>query len=145
MVVNNMLSAAAKRLVCVGTDVPLAVSARPLTDFNIDLVVVCGADGRLAGIITKTDVVREICRGSGAATTASDVMMRNVISCHSTDALRDVLAVMKERNFKNIPVVGQDSRPIGVVNIRDVLEVLMDESEYEEALLRDYVTSVGYH
>ena len=145
MFVEKMLCAAVKRLVSVGDGVPLIEAARPLSDFNIDLVVVCSADGQLAGIITKTDVVRKICLGSGYTTAASDVMMRNVILCHPSDLLRDVWAVMKERGVKNIPVIGQDSRPIGVLNARDVLEALMEEAEYEEALLRDYVMSVGYH
>ncbi len=145
MFVEKMLCAAAKRLVSVGDDVPLIDAAKPLSNFNIDLVVVCSSDGRMAGVITKTDVVRKICLGSGYTTAASDVMMRNVILCHPSDLLRDVWAVMKERGVKNIPVISQDSRPIGVLNARDVLEALMEEAEYEEALLRDYVMSVGYH
>src|SRR5882762_5301816 len=145
MFVENMLSAAVKRLVSVGDTAPLIDAARPLNDLDIDLVVVCGADGRLAGIITKTDVVRQICLGSGYTTAASEVMMRDVVLCRPGDLLRDVWAVMKDRSVKNIPIIGQDSRPIGVLNARDVLEVLMDEAEYEEALLRDYVMSVGYH
>ena len=52
---------------------------------------------------------------------------------------------MKERGLKNIPVVDQDSRPIGVLNARDALEVLLEEVEYEELLLREYVMCVGYH
>ncbi len=52
---------------------------------------------------------------------------------------------MKERGLKNIPVVGQDSRPIGVLNARDALEVLLQEVEYEELMLREYVMCVGYH
>ena len=145
MFVENMLSAAVKRLVSVGVTAPLIDAARPLNDLDIDLVVVCGADGRLAGIITKTDVVRQICLGSGYTTAASEVMMRDVVLCRPGDLLRDVWAVMKDRSVKNIPIIGQDSRPIGVLNARDVVEVLMDEAEYEEALLRDYVMSVGYH
>jgi CBS domain-containing protein len=145
MFVENMLSAAVKRLVSVNDTVPLIDAARPLNDLDIDLVVVCSADGRLAGIITKTDVVRQICSGSGYATAASEVMMRDVVLCRPGDLLRDVWAVMKERSVKNVPIIGQDSRPIGVLNARDVVEVLMDEAEYEEALLRDYVMSVGYH
>jgi len=144
MFVEKMLCAAVKRLVSVGDDVPLIDAAKPLSDFNIDLVVVCSSDGRLAGVITKTDVVRQICLGSGYTTAASDVMMRNVILCHPNDPLSDVWAVMRERSVKNIPVISQDSQPIGVLNARDVLEVLMEEAEYEEALLRDYVMSVGY-
>jgi len=145
MFVENMLSAAVKRLVSVGDTAPLIDAARPLNDLDIDLVVVCSADGRLAGIITKTDVVRQICLGSGYTTAASEVMMRDVVLCRPGDLLRDVWAVMKDRSVKNIPIIGQDSRPIGVLNARDVVEVLMDEAEYEEALLRDYVMSVGYH
>jgi Mg/Co/Ni transporter MgtE len=52
---------------------------------------------------------------------------------------------MKERGLKNIPVVDQDSRPIGVLNARDALEVLLQEAEYGEGLLRDYVMCVGYY
>jgi len=34
-------------------------------------------------------------------------------------------SVMKVRRFKNIPVISQESRPIGVLNARDDVEVLM--------------------
>jgi Mg/Co/Ni transporter MgtE len=46
--------------------------------------------------------------------------------------------------LKNIPVVDQDSRPLGVLHARDILQVLLDESQDEESMLRDYVMGVGY-
>jgi len=49
---------------------------------------------------------------------------------------------MKERGLKNIPVADQDLQ--GVLNARDILQVLLKESEDEEAMLRDYVMGVGY-
>ena len=52
---------------------------------------------------------------------------------------------MKARGLKNLPVLDQHSRPIGVLNARDALEVLREEVEYEEVLLRDYVMCVGWH
>lgn len=147
MLVEGMLPAAAKRLVTVGDNAPLIDAARILRDLNIELVVVCSSDGLLAGVITKTDVVRQIshCQGSGCTTAASAVMTRTVILCRPSDLLRDVWSIMKERGMKNIPVVNQASRPIGVLNARDVLEVLLEKVEYEEILLRDYVMRVGYH
>jgi CBS domain-containing protein len=144
MFVETLLGTAAKRLVAVKDDIPLIDAARPLSRLNVDLVVVCNADGTLAGVISKTDVVREICVGSSSNMAAADVMARNVVLCHPTDLLSDVWAIMKERRLKNVPVVGTDMRPIGVLNARDVLETLMQEAEYEEALMRDYVMSVGY-
>jgi CBS domain-containing protein len=51
---------------------------------------------------------------------------------------------MKERKLKNIPIVDQDSRPLGVLHARDILQVLLEESKDEESMLRDYVMGVGY-
>ncbi len=76
---------------------------------------------------------------------ASAVMTKAVVSCHSGDLLRDVWSLMKKRHLKNIPIVDQESRPVGVLNARDALEALLGEVEYEEDLLRDYVMCVGYH
>ncbi|MGH7115881.1 MAG: CBS domain-containing protein [Stellaceae bacterium] len=147
MFVERMLPAARKRLVTIGDDAPLIDAARLLGDRHADLVVVCSSNELLAGVITNTDVVRQIshCQGSGCTTAASNVMTQTVILCHPSDLLHDVWSIMKDRGLKNIPVVGHDSRPIGVLNARDVLEVLLEEVEYEEVLLREYVMCVGYH
>ncbi|MGO9851377.1 MAG: CBS domain-containing protein [Steroidobacteraceae bacterium] len=147
MFVKSMLPTAGKRLITVGDDAPLIEAARLLRDHNVDLVAVCRSDGLLAGVISKSDVVRQIshCQGSACTTPTAAVMTRTVILCRPNDLLRDVWSVMRERGMKNIPVVNQDSRPVGVLNVRDVLEILLQEVESEEVLLRDYVMRVGYH
>jgi CBS domain-containing protein len=146
MFVERMLPTALKRLVTIGCDAPLLDAARLLGGVRTDLVVVCGSDKLLAGVITRLDVVRQIshCQGSSCAIAVSTVMTRAVILCHPSDRLHDIWTVMKERGLKNIPVVGHDSRPIGVLNARDMLEALLEEAEYEDQLLRDYVMCVGY-
>ena len=40
---------------------------------------------------------------------------------------------MKKRNLLHVPIVGDDLRPLGVINARDALLVLLEGSEYEEA------------
>ena len=147
MLVERMLPAARKRLFTIRDDAPLIDAATLLRDLGTDLVVVCSSDKLLAGVITKTDVVRQIshCRGTGCTTAASTVMTRTVILCRPGDLLHKVWSIMKERGLKNSPMVDQDSRPIGVLNARDALEALLEEVEYEEVLLREYVMCVGYH
>jgi CBS domain-containing protein len=139
MFVERMLPAARERLVTISDDAPLIDAATLLCDPHTDLVVVCSSDQMLAGVITKTDIVRQIshCQGFGCTASSSTVMTRTVILCHPGDPLHGVWSVMKERGLKNIPVVGLDSRPIGVLNARDALEALLEEAEYEEVLLRD--------
>ena len=76
---------------------------------------------------------------------ASAVMTKAVVHCRPDDILSDIWSVMKRRHLKNVPILDRDSRPIGVLNARDALEALLEELEYQEVLLRDYVMCVGYH
>jgi CBS domain-containing protein len=75
MVVERMLPIAHNRLVTIRDDAPLIEAATLLRDLDRDLVVVCNSDGLLVGVITKTDVVRQIshCNGAGCMTAASSV------------------------------------------------------------------------
>jgi CBS domain-containing protein len=140
MLVKNLLPAARERLVTIVDDAPL-IQAAKLLRTGTDLVVVCGSAGLLVGVITKTDVVSQIshCQGASCITAASLVMTRDVVVCQPGDWLREVWSTMKERGLKNIPITDQDSRPVGVLNARDALQVLLEEVENEESLLRDYV------
>ena len=147
MFVERILPAARKRLITINDDAPVMEAAKLLLDCHTDLLVVRSGDGLIAGVITKTDVVRQmsVCQGSGCTMAASSVMTRTVVHCQPKDVLSNVWSIMKDRGLKNLPVLDQDSRPIGVLNARDALEVLREEVEYEEVLLRDYVMCAGWH
>lgn len=144
--VGSMEPTARSRLVMIGADASLRDAAKLLSNTQIGLVVVCGSDGAMVGVVTKTDVIRQFSDGGGGAGTATvgDVMTRDVVSCHPTDCLPDLLSMMGRRGFVHIPVIDEKARPWGVVNARDALRVLWAEEKYEEALLRDYVMGVGY-
>ena len=147
MFLSGMLDITRKRLIAIEEDASLLDAALLLLDHAVDFVIVHGRAGPLAGVITKTDIVRRFsqCNGSGCTTAASIVMTRDVVLCQADDFLRDAWSLMKERGLKNIPVVDRDSRAIGVLNARDALEVLMREAEFEEDVLRDYVMHIGYN
>ena len=144
--VDRILPAGRKRLVTIRDEAPLMDAAKLLREPDADLVVVCNADQRMVGVISKTDIVRQISqwRESELASAASTVMTRTVVSFRPDDLLQDVWTAMKHRSLKNVPIMDQDSRPIGVLNARDVLEALLEEVEQEEMLLRDYVMRIGH-
>ena len=144
--VDRILPAGRKRLVTIRDEAPLMDAAKLLREPDADLVVVCNADQRMVGVISKTDIVRQISqwRESELAAAASTVMTRTVVSFRPDDVLQDVWTAMKHRSLKNVPIMDQDSRPIGVLNARDVLEALLEEVEQEEMLLRDYVMRIGH-
>jgi CBS domain-containing protein len=145
MFIEGMLPKARERLVTIADDVPL-IQAAKLLQAGSELVIVCDSAGVLVGVVTNTDIVAQIsrCQGASCVTEAESVMTRDVLLCEANDLLQDVWTRMKGRGLKNVPVVDQDSRPLGLLHARDILQVLLSESESDEALLRDYVMGVGY-
>ena len=69
---------------------------------------------------------------------------RQVVQCRPNDPLQAVLSMMSQRGLVYLPVVDDHSRPLGVINARNTLRVLLADERCEEALLRDYVMGVGY-
>jgi predicted transcriptional regulator len=145
MFAENLLPTARERLATIADDARLIEAAR-LLGTGTDLLVVCSSAGLLQGVITKTDVVKQIrqCQGSGCLALASVAMTRDVMVCRSGDLLEELWVRMRKRSLKNIPFVDQESHPLGVLNAREMLQALMTESTAEEALMRDYVMGVGY-
>lgn len=144
--IHALLPRARERLIVISEVAPVVDAARLLTVAHTGLVVVCSPEGHTAGVVTKADVVREIstCTGCSCTTRVSDIMTKDVICCSPRQSLSEVWAVMKEKALKQIPVVGDDQRPLGVLYANDALETLLSEVENSEVSLRDYVMGVGY-
>ena len=145
MYVKRLLPAAREKLVIIADDAPLMEAAN-LLHKGTDLVIVCDSAGLVAGVVTKTDVVGQMSRCQGASCTmaASLTMTRDVVTCRPDELLQEVWKRMKQRKLKNVPVVDKNSRPVGVLQARNILQVLLQESKDEEAILRDYVMGIGY-
>ena len=144
--IDNLLAKVRDRLLLIGEDRQLTEAASLLSDDTRHMVVVCDRSGAMAGIITRTDIVRQIrhCQGCACTTACTAVMTRNVISCKAKDWLHEVWSTMKEKGLQSVPVIDAERKPIGLLFARDALEMLLSEVEHEEELLRDYVMCVGY-
>lgn len=144
--VQGLVATAGKRLVTTPNTSPLIEAARLLTEKNTHLVIVCDATECVTGVVTKSDVVRQIsaCQGSSCHIMVSEVMTKDVVVCRPDQKLHDVWLLMKEKSLKQIPVVTEAHKPLGLLYASEVVEALLKEVEFEELLLRDYVMGVGY-
>jgi CBS domain-containing protein len=95
----------------VRTNALLIDAARLLSDPRHNLVVVCDDIGRMAGVITKTDIVSRIshCTGCSCTMAAAHVITREVTFCRPSDRLHEIWSIVKQRALKNIPIVDQDN------------------------------------
>lgn len=145
--VESLLPAASARLRVVSPDSLLVEAAQLLNEPGIQLVIICGADGRMTGVVTQTDIVAHIgtCTGHSCMMAVSGVMSREVATCRGDDWLEDAWAAMKARGLRNLPIVDAVGKPLGVLTARETVQHLLEDSRYEENLLRDYVMNIGYH
>lgn len=144
--ITALMPRARERLIVISDMAPVVDAARLLSASSAGLVVVCNPEGQTAGVVTKADVVREIstCTGCSCTTRVSDIMTRDVKSCSPEQSLSEVWALMKQNALKQVPVVGNDRRPLGVLYVNDALETMLSEVENNEVFLRDYVMGLGY-
>lgn len=146
MRVDSMLPAIRRRRLVIGHGQQLTEAAALLSDDARHMAVVCDAEGKMVGVVTRTDIVRQIqhCQGCACRTLCTDVMSKKVISCVPDQILEDVWSTMKQNRLLCVPVVDVERRPLGLLFASDALEALLSEVEYEEELLKDYVMCVGY-
>lgn len=146
MLVERILHIAKERLVSVPEDAPLLAAAKLLSGGHNNIVLVCSESGVVSGVLTKTDIVRQmtVCPGDGSMESAASVMTRDITACRPEDWLVDAWSVMKRTGLLQLPVLGPRGEALGVLYARDALQALLGEIEDEEQLLRDYVMSVGY-
>ncbi|NYT58090.1 CBS domain-containing protein [Alcaligenaceae bacterium] len=144
--ITAMLPVARRRLVTLDVTAPVIQAAKLLSAPNTNLVIACDPDGLMVGVLTKADIVQQIsrCTGCSCVTAVADIMTRDIIKCCPEDRLQDIWGVMKSKALRQIPVSDQQSRPLGLLDASDALQVLLKEVEYEEDLLRDYVMGIGY-
>ena len=103
-----------------------------------DSVFVTDADGRLAGVLTERDVFErlvgpDVGHGVDVDAPVETFMNSNPHTLRLEDTVRDALELMQSGRFRNVPVVDDDLRLIGVVRQVDILRYLA-ESFPEELL-----------
>lgn len=145
--VYDHLSEAQKRLIAIRTDALLTDAAKALSGHHTELAVVCDADGKAVGVITRADVVRRIahCEGAACRATAAAAMTQDVVSCGLHDHVSDVWSKMRQHGVRRVPIVDDELRPLGIISARDVLQALMINAVNEAELLRDYILGIEYY
>ena len=146
ILVKHILEAARKRLAVLNREASLFDAARILANRDTPLVIVCDSDGVAVGVISSNHIINVLATAGVDALSfnASAIMTKPVLSCRVDEKLQQVWAVMNSRTLPCAPILDDDGRAQGILHARDVAIALLDEVNYEEVLLRDYVMGVGY-
>jgi len=111
-----------------------------MAENNIGAIPVLNSDGKLIGIFSERDVlIRCAARKIDADNTKiDDVMTRGVIIMEAHDTYDDCIKIMKQEGIRHMPVRDGD-RLIGIVSIRDLMAVDVEEKTQEIENLNNYI------
>ena len=142
MNVKTILATKGGTIISIEPTATLAAAAKLLATHRIGAVVILGAGGRLAGILSERDIVRALAQHGAAAldVPVGQVMTRTVTTCGEVDSVASVMERMTAGKFRHMPVVEKDQL-VGLVSIGDVVKQRVDEIERESEAMRDYIRS----
>jgi CBS domain-containing protein len=140
MKVSDILSAKGRDVVVIEPTANLQTAANLLASRKIGAIVILGAGGRIAGILSERDIVRALStRGASALELpVGQAMTRDVMTCSEEDTCAEIMERMTAGKFRHLPVV-RDSQLVGLVSIGDVVKQRVEEIERESEAMRDYI------
>ena len=103
--------------------------------------VVVSTDGLvIQGILSERDIVRGL-RSLGTellSRPVRDLMTVKVLTCEPNDRATSIMALMASRHVRHVPVV-LEGKLIGMVSVRDVLQLRLQEVLTEAQAMEQYI------
>lgn len=109
---------------------------------NIGAVVIVRIDGSVAGIISEREIVAALNKHGSAAMQlfSRDIMITDLPQVRPDEKIHNVMTMMTLSRMRHVPVV--DGRNlVGVLSIGDIVAARLDETNMENAVLRDMALS----
>lgn len=137
---KDILAGREPYFVTVGTTVHEAI--RFMAEKNIGAVAVVNhaAERRLRGIFSERDLLKRVTLAGldTRQTIIDEVMTKNVAVCGSDDSSQRCQQTMKQIKSRHLPVVDGD-RLVGMISLRDILEMDIQEKEEELRMMNAYI------
>lgn len=132
-----------RELITVHENDKLLEAIKKLAKYSIGAIPVINSSKILTGIISERDIVRELAKKEDldySTLLVHQLMTKKVICCES-DVLSDkLMELMTKNKVRHIPIVDNNNHPIGIVSIGDVVNRLIEKIEYENKMLKDFVS-----
>ena len=137
MKVSEILKRKGSEVVTTKPSDSVTALSRLLRERRIGAVVVSNDGVTIDGFVSERDVAYSLCihKADLFSMPVSEIMTRVVITCSPDDDVAKVASVMQAHRIRHIPVV-DGNRACGMVSIRDLLNVRVDELQKEAAMLR---------
>jgi CBS domain-containing protein len=139
MQAEHILRRKGRNTVTIAPDATLEDAADTLSSHNIGALVVTD-DGRVVGVFSERDLVRQISeRGPAALRLSVDSVLEDgaeVPTCTPDDDVKDLMAFVTRERVRHLPVL-EDGALNGIISVGDLLKHRLEEMETEKQVLRE--------
>jgi CBS domain-containing protein len=115
-----------RNLLIVDPTTPLAEAAQRMSDRGVGAVLVLSGE-HVSGILTERDVLRAVATGPVEGTHVAAWMTRDPETVDLSESTSQAAAVMIHGGFRHLPVVDHGGNAVGIVSIRDLMRVVVDD------------------
>ena len=131
-----------RELITVNENDQLLVAINKLVKYNIGAIPVINNNKKLVGIISERDIVKALANYINkdySILLVNQLMTKKVISCEKEVLSDKLMELMTINKIRHIPIV-ENNAPIGIVSIGDVVNRLIEKVQYENKMLKDFVS-----
>jgi CBS domain-containing protein len=114
-----------RKLLTVEPTALLTEAAEEMHEHGVGAVLVLTGE-KLSGILTERDVLRAVATGQVEGTHVAAWMTRDPETVDPDDTTALAASVMIHGGFRHLPVC-KDGMPVGIVSIRDLMRVVVDD------------------
>lgn len=140
MLIKDVLHKKGPEVFTIGEDKTISEATKLLIANQIGSLIVLKEDGKIVGIFSERDALREchVHEGQCGEMKIKDVMTKNIIFAELDDDVNYVLGIITKNRIRHVPVM-KDKHLAGIVSIGDLVKNLLNEQQYENKYLLDYI------
>jgi CBS domain-containing protein len=113
-------------LLTVSADATLGEAAAAMAARGVGAVVVLQGES-VAAILTERDVMKAVAAGKDGSAPVEEWMTAHPDTIEPGDTTDHAASLMIHGGFRHLPVVEADGRVVGIVSIRDLMKVALDD------------------
>jgi len=115
-----------RTLLTISADGTIGEAAAAMAERGVGAVVVLEGDA-IAAILTERDVMKAVAAGQDGSAPVADWMTRHPETIEPEDTTDHAASLMIHGGFRHLPVVEPDGKVVGIVSIRDLMKVALDD------------------
>jgi CBS domain-containing protein len=140
MKVRDVLKLKGSEVYTIGPDQTVLDAVAMLMQHRIGALLVRDATGTVSGIISERDVLRECLHRSVdlGRIPVREAMTKDPVVCVPDDEVDYAMGIVTNNRVRHLPVM-ESSRVAGMISIGDLVKASLEEAEYENRYLKEYI------